>query len=225
MKKRAVSAGFAVAIIATSVIACGPTVSTSTVPVPVACATSSGMTVSMVGRSASGRARPEASTSPSATATPTVVPTVTPTTAPTVTAFPTTAPTTAPTVAATGTTSPIVVPTTPGCTPVLPKGAAGSVILSPNAVSVNYNNAEAIQLTDFNAPNGPFTTSGCANVVNISVYDPQTDDIENGVPLVAGPIVIVLSTINVGPQTCVVTFTDPYGASATLNVTTTSLQN
>jgi hypothetical protein len=102
---------------------------------------------------------------------------------------------------------------------VLPKGAAGSVILSPNAVTVDYHNAEAIQLTDFNAPNGPFTTSGCTNDVSISPYNASTDDIESGSPLVAGPIVIVVPTIEVGAQTCVVTFTDPYGASATLNVT------
>jgi hypothetical protein len=134
-------------------------------------------------------------------------------------------PTTAPTAAATGTTSPIVVPTTPGCTPVLPKGAAGSVILSPNAVTVDYHSAEAIQLTDFNAPNGPFTTAGCTNAVNISVYNPQTDTIESGTPLVAGPIVITVQTIFVGAQTCVVTFTDPYGASAALNVTVNPIAN
>jgi hypothetical protein len=118
-----------------------------------------------------------------------------------------------------------VVPTTPGCTPVLPKGAAGSVILSPNAVTIDYHNAEAVQLTDFNAPNGPFTTSGCTNSVNISVYNPSTDTIEGNIPLVAGPIVINVASISVVSQTCIVTFTDPYGASATVNVTIKGISN
>ena len=99
------------------------------------------------------------------------------------------------------------------------------MILSPNAITIDYHNAEAIQLTDFNAPNGPFTTSGCTNDVNASVYNPSSDTIEGGIPLVAGPLVITVQTILVPAQTCAVTFTDPYGASANVNVTINSISN